>query len=561
MRIFHLHRTYRSLRRYRQIISTFVKYGFDDVVERLRVEYFLPLRRKFRKKTALKDLERLSRPERIRMVFEELGPTFIKLGQLLSVRADILPRPYVTEFAKLLDDVPCFPTDEAVAIIESELGKPLAECFSRFDRTPISAASIAQVHCATTLAGEDVVIKIRRPGIKQTIEEDIHILLDLAYLAERYLDEGKFFNPVGLVEEFAQTIRKELDFVREGQNIDRFRRNFANDPGIYIPTVIWNLSTEQVLTMERIHGIKLSHLSPDQLTLPERRKLAIRAARATLKEIFEFGFFHADPHPGNVFITDDLRIAPIDFGIVGSVDDQTKDALASLLRGIIDKDMDTVLRGIYNLGRLDYDFDPQGLRRDLYEFIDRYHGLPLHQLKPGVVIPEMLEVLRRHRVQIPTELAFMGKTLLIQNSVGQEFYPDFDIFSLARPYVRRLLMRRFRPRQQAHDLFRIYEDSLDLLKSLPYELKTLITKTRRGHTSIRMEHHGLEYLIQEMDRSSNRIAFALIVAALIIGSSIILQLDKGPFVIGFSVLGIVGYMLAGILGIWLVVSILRSGKL
>lgn len=559
MALFPINRTYRHLRRYRQIIGTLVKYGFGDMLERMRLEYYIRLRRKFPGASA-KTIDKIARPRRIRMAFEELGPTFIKLGQLLSIRADVLPHEYVQEFAKLLDDVPSFSSKKAIEIIEKELNAKIDDCFKEFDPAPISAASIAQVHQAITREGEEVVIKIQRPGIESTIEGDILILYNLAYLIEKYMDESQLYNPVGLVDEFARTIRRELDFIREGHSIDRFRKNFHNDPTIYVPRVHWNLTTRRVLTMEMIRGTKLNQLDRLVLSKQAKKHLALRGARATLKAVFEYGFFHADPHPANIFILDDLTIAPVDFGIVGTLDDETRAVLSTLLRGVIEKDVDNIIRAFYALGTIEFDVDIKGLRRDLYEFVDRYHGLPLHQIQPTQTIPELFEIVRGHRVRLPVEFSFIGKVLIFQSAMGQELDPDFDIFTISKPYVHKLVMGRFRPRQQLHDLFHFYEDSFDFLKTLPFELKQLLQKARRSDSTKRAEQQLLEQIAREVDRSGGRIAVGLVIAALVIGASMIIQSQQQPFWLGLPVLGWIGYALAAMLSFWLVISIFRSGR-
>jgi len=561
MQIFQINRTYQHIRRYQQIIRVLVKYGFDDILERIRLDYYLRLKRKLLPGTIPKEIIQTPRAQRIRMAFEELGPTFIKLGQILSVRPDLIPPDYAEEFTKLLDDVPSFPFKTAVKLIESELKQPVEKLYKEINSTPLSAASIAQVHQAVTHDGKHVVIKIQRPGIRRLIDQDIAILYDLARMTERYIEESHLYNPVAIVDEFARTIRNECDFIREGRNIDRFRKYFEGDETIYLPRVYWSLTTERVLTMEFIKGTKLTQLDKIKLTPEQRKIVANNGARAILKEIFEFGFFHADPHPANIFLLDDLTIAPIDFGIVGTLDETVRDYLGLLLRGIAEKDVDKVIRAFFNMGYLDYDLDVKGLRRDLYDFLEQYYGLPLKEIRLNRVLGELFEIIRRYHIRIPADLSLMVKALVLENSLGQKLYPDFDIFELAQPYARKLIMQKYRPGRQLAELSRFSEESFDFLKELPMELRTILQRAKKGDLSFRMEHHGLERFIQEMDRSSNRIAFSLIIAALIIGSSLIIQLNKGPFLFGFSLLGIAGYLIAGLLGLWLVIAILRSGKL
>lgn len=561
MAIFPIHRTYRHIRRYRQIIGTLVKYGFGDVLERMRLEFYRRLHRKLLPGAPARNIDAVSRPRRIRMAFEELGPSFIKLGQLLSIRSDLLPREYVDEFAKLLDAVPSFPSRQAVEIIETELNAKLQDCYREFDPEPISAASIAQVHRAVTREGKEVVIKIQRPGIERTIEEDILILYDLANLIEKYLEESQLYNPTGIVDEFSRTIRREVDFIREGHNIDRFRKNFRSDPTIYIPEVHWNLTTRRVLTMEMIHGIKLNQLERLTLSTEAKKLLARRGAQATLKAVFEYGFFHADPHPANIFILEDLRIAPVDFGIVGALDDQSREVLSALLRGVIEKDPDQIIRAFYTLGSIDAEVDVKGLRRDIYEFVDHYHGLPLNQIQPAQTVPELFEVVRRHRVRLPVEFSFIGKVLVFQSAVGQELDPDFDIIDISRPFIRNIVMRRFRPQRQLRDLFHFYEDAFDFLKMLPYELMQILRKSRQGDAEKRLERQLLEQMSRETERAGNRISLALVIAAISLGSSMLIQSAAGPFFLGISLLGLIGYVIAVMLAAWLLFSIWRSGKL
>ncbi|MFQ6044491.1 MAG: ABC1 kinase family protein, partial [Candidatus Poribacteria bacterium] len=285
MRIFKLNQTYRNIKRYRQVIAVFVKYGFGDILDKLRLEFHIKLGRKIHRKALPEKMVYTSSAERMRRAFEELSGTFVKLGQMLSVRPDLIPPDFVAEFSKLQDAVPPFPFEQAQALIESQLSRPLEELFDDFLKTPLAAASIAQVHRAKTKSGHDVAVKIQRPGISDLIETDLHILFDLAQLIERRIPEGQLYNPVGIVDEFAQTIRRELDFIREGRNMDKFRQNFEGNDTIYVPKVYWELTTSQILTMEYIDGIKLKDLEKLEAAGLDKRIIAINGAKAILQQI------------------------------------------------------------------------------------------------------------------------------------------------------------------------------------------------------------------------------------------------------------------------------------
>jgi ubiquinone biosynthesis protein len=559
MRLTRLPRAYWSLRRYRQILTVLIKYGFGDLLGTLKVRH--PLVGKLPRLRTLKELEGLSRPERLRLAFEELGPSFVKLGQLLSLRPDLVPSEYSTELSKLQDEAAPFPFTQVEEKIEEQLGRPLEELFSEFDEEPLAAASLAQVHRARLQDGTEVVVKVQRPGIREMIRADLIILEDLAGFIARYVPESELYDPVGTVREFAKTLRRELDFVREGRNMEVFRRNFADDPTIYIPKVFWELTAPEILTMERIKGIKVTDLEGLERAGLDRRQIAINGANAILKQVFEYGFFHADPHPGNILVVENNVIAPLDFGMVGRLDRPLQEAIGEMLIGIVRKDIDRIVRALRELGSLDEGVDLLAFRTDLGDFIDRYYKIPLHRLDVAQLLDESLSLVREHHVRLPASLVMMGKALVIEEGVGRVLYPELDMITLAKPYVRRLIFQRLVPQRELHDWGGVLEEVNRLLKELPAELRSIMKKIRRGELRAQFEHLGLDRLILELDRSSNRIAFALIIAALIVGSSLVMQLEGGPRLFGLPLFGFLGFGFAAILGFWLVIAILRSGRL
>ena len=558
MSIFKVHETYQELKRYGRIVSILARYGFGDLLQRLKVSH-AGWQRMFTKEA--RALESLSAPVRVRLAIEELGPTFIKFGQVLSSRPDLLPTEFVKELSKLQDSVPPFPYGDAKALIEAQFGRPLTEVLDSFEEEPLAAASLAQVHRARTKAGDEVAIKVQRPGIEDIIETDIRILLDLAALCERHLPESRYYEPVQIVDEFAKTIRRELDFVREGRNIERFGKFFADDETVYIPKVYWDLTTPKVLTMEYIHGIKISELEQLQAAGIDRKTVAINGANFILKEVFEFHFFHADPHPGNIFALENNVIAPVDFGMVGMLDEEIVHQLGIVLTAIVQKDADTLVSVLLSVSLAPEPMNRRAFRAELADFIERYYELPLQQLIIKAIIDDLMGLVRRHGLRFPPELVMMAKALVMYQGVGTMLYPEFNIIEHAEPYVQKLMMRKLDPARQFKEFSKLAGETVLFLKKLPTDLRDILVKLKKDELGIRFEHRGLERLIDELDRSSNRLSFAVIIAALIIGSSLVFQTGAGPELFGYPLLGLAGFLVASILGIWLLVGILRSGRL
>ncbi len=549
-------RTYRRLTRYRQVTFTLARYGYGDIADRIGFRSLLKRGLKGKAKPAVSPT-----PQRIRTALIELGPTFVKLGQLLSTRPDILPEGYIRELEKLQDEVDPFPFSQVRAVLHEELKGDPEDVFEEFEHIPFASGSIAQVHKARTHTGSVVAVKVQRPGIPRLIETDLHILADLARLIEKHIPELRWLQPGELVEQFARTIRRELDFLAEAQSIERFRRNFKDDPTRYIPAVHWPYTSLRVLTTDWVDGVKVTNLADLEARGFDRREVARNGARAILKEVFEHRLFHADPHPGNFFVIGNNAIATVDFGIVGRLDDETADQIGLLLSSVLDRDADTVLQVFRNLNLLHEDVDEGLLRFDIEEFIDRYHGLPLQRLNMQTVIGSLLQMVRRHRIILPMNLALLGRMLTVASGVGQALDPEFSIVDEASPFVRSFLIGRMDPRKSARKLLKTWRQYRDLLRELPSHVEDIAAKLKKGELLVSLHHEGLTRLILEIDRSSNRLAFAMIVAALIIGSSLIVRLRQGPEVLGIPALGLAGYLIAGLLGLWLVIAILRSGRI
>lgn len=548
-----------QLRRLREITTVLVKYGFPDVVARLSLGRTVALGRRmlpWRRRVAPSD----TTAQRLRQALEELGPTFVKFGQALSVRFDLLPGDFVAELSRLQDTVPPLPPGVAEAAVERELGLPLSRVFARFDRLPVAAASIAQVHRALLLDGEEVAVKVRRPDISGVIERDLGLLGLLARLAERYLPDADLYQPASLVSEFARAIRREQDLAREGRTIERFARNSAGDPTVRLPRVHWPQTTTGVLTMEYIEGTK----AIDILAAPERFDagvIAVRVGEILLKQVLRDGLFHADPHPANIFVLPGDVICLLDFGSVGRIDRKLRDALARLVDAVVREDAEAMAAAILAIGRPLHPLDEAQLRRDLADLIDGYAGSVLRDLSLAGLLEDSLAVMRRHRLQFPADLMLLARAFVTVEGVGRRLDPTFNMVEHAKPVVAGILRDRLAPSAVASRVSEMGREMADALQALPRDLMEVVGKARDDRLQIQFVHRNLEHFVQEMDRASNRLSFAVVIAALVVGSSFVLQRTAGPQLLGLPAIGLIGFIAAAVLGLWLAIGILRSGRL
>lgn len=557
-----INRNIRSLKRYRQVLTVLIKYGFGHIVDQLNIDYYLQLgKRIVSLGTASKDIDRLTQGARVRLALEELGPTFIKLGQLLSTRPDLLSADIIQELQKLQDHIPSVPFEDIAAAIHNELGSPIEDLFTSFKKEPLATASIAQVHCATLPSGEEVVCKVRRPGIAEVIATDMDIMMGLAYLIEKHLPGGDMYDPIGLVKEFRRAINRELDFTSEGRTTDRFILNFANDSNVKIPKVFWSFTGKTVLTLEYLEGIKISDLKTLNELGYNQQKIARNGADNFLKQVFIHGLFHADPHPGNLKVLPNNVIGILDFGMVGRLDEDTKFQLTELLLSILRRDVDHIISQLVYSGDLHDEQNLRGLKRDLTEFIDEYYDILLEDLKVGKLLIDFIEILTEYQIKFPSNLMLLSRALIAMEGLGRQLDPDFNMVEQLRPFTEKIIKERFTAGYISKEMTKIIQSYQALGKSLPLDIKEFINRVNRNKFKLDLEHRGLESLILNLDKSSNRIAFSLIIAALIVGSSMIIQIDKGPMLFGFPVLGLLGYSVAALLGFGLAIAILRSGRL
>ena len=558
--VLRFNRNIRSIKRYLNIVRVLSTYGFDQILEMLGLADLVVRSRKLFRRS-LPHIARLTAAERMCLALEELGPTFIKLGQILSTRPDVIPEAFVRELEKLQDNVPSFPFDAVLAQIADELGGPAELFFADIDPVPLAAASIAQVHRARVITGESVAIKVRRPGIVDVVETDINALLVLAGLAERHVSGSEIFDPVGIVREFARTIRREMDFSREGHTIEKFRDNFTNTPWMYFPTVYWEQTSRALLTMEYVAGVKISDKEKLLDQGLDGTLIAHRGAEYFLEMVLVHGFFHGDLHPGNILILPDNIICLLDYGIVGRLDGDLKTFLIDILAAIVNRDMDEVVSLLLCAGDISDNLDTRPLKRDLFNFIDGYYEIPLKDIQVGRMLMEYIEIITLYRIRISPDLMMLTKSLVLVEGTGRSLDPHFNMVEHLKPFISRVIRQRLSPRRISREINRVLYSYLGLARNIPHDLKEIINRINRNTFKINLEHRGLDKFTADFDRSINRLSTSMILAAIIIGSSIMMHTDKGPKVMGFPVFSFIGYSVAGLVGLWLVYAIIRSGKM
>lgn len=554
-------RTYRHIQRYRQILAVLFKYGFGDLVGTLKIEQYLEIGLQVISKKRREKIEKLSRAERVRMALEELGPTFIKMGQILSTRPDLLPVEFIRELGKLQDNVPPFSYTQVKETIETELKTPLEKVFKDFDETPLASASLGQVHRARFVDGEEVVVKVQRPGIQKTIEVDMEIMLHLATLMERHLEGWDLHRPTKVVEEFASTLGKELDYTIEATHMETFAKNFASEYTIYIPKVYREATAERVLTMEKIDGIKASNIDLLEKEGLDKEKIAVIGADLIMKQIFVHGFFHADPHPGNIFILPNNVICYLDFGMMGRIGRQTREDFADLIMGIVRQDESEAANALLKLTNWDEEPNRVQLERDVTEFMDQHFYRPLKEMELGKLLHQLLDIASKHRMSLEPDFFLVLKAFSTVEALGRMLDPNFDIASRAEPFIRRIRLDRLHPGRIASDMIDSGAEFVQLFKEIPGEIRNILKQTRQGRVKIEIEHHGLESMLFTHNRISNRLAFAIVLAALIIGSSLIVLSGIPPKWHEIPIIGLAGFVIAGVMGFWLLISILRRGRI
>lgn len=540
--------------RLREIGTVLYRFGLGTLVRSLHLESHIPMGRLIFRPSGK---AAISEPEALRRAFEALGPTFIKLGQFLSIRQDLIPEEYTVELAKLQDQVPPVPEAAIRTVVERELGAPVHQLFSRWDEVPLAAASVAQVHRAALEDGREVIVKVQRPGIAQVVEVDLKILSRVAR-ALMAVPELRTFDPPLAVEEFRRTLVRELDFRREARSMERFAANFAGSRDVYVPDVTWNRTATRVLTMMHSPGRRITDLSEEGEVA--RHALAQRLVESSLKQVFEDGFFHADPHPGNIFLLPDGRLCFHDFGIVGSLDPATTESLGTLFVAFMNQDMDGLVDEYLALGVVPRGVDRRALKSDLAEAMEDFFNRPLKEVSLGEAMVAMVRIGRRHGIRQTPGLLLLGKTLLTLDGVVRQIDPEFNLVEEVKEEVSVLLRKRLRPGRVAKELARASWEFLRMAREAPAEVRQILRNLQEGKLG-EIEHRGFEGFQAHLDRASNRLTAGIVVAALVIGSAIVTQAHLGPHWGGISLVGLGGFLFAGLSGLWLLWGILRSGRL
>lgn len=554
-------RTYRHVQRYRQIISIVFKYGLEELVEGLKIEQFVEMGLRMVYRRRRERLDQMTKYERLRMALEELGPTFIKMGQILSTRPDLIPIPYAEELAKLQSQVPAVPFEDVSPMVESQLRRPLSEVFEYFNPVPLAAASIGQVHRARLPGGNEVVVKIQRPGIRDKIEVDLEILHDLAQLMERYLEGWDARRPTTIVGDLAASLERELDFTIEAAHQERFAQQFADDKTIYVPKVYREATTSHVLTMEFVEGIRpsnLARLRAEGYNLPE---IAHRGAVLIMKQIFVHGFFHADPHPGNIFVFPQHVLCYLDFGMAGRIDRRSRETFADLIMTLVARDETRAADALLRLTRWEVEPDRCRMERDIAEFLDQHFYRPLKEVEFGRMLQQLAELIWKYELELPPDLFLMFKALGTWESLARALDPDFDIAEQAKPFLRKILAGRWKPARMAKQFRSVGWQLYYILQDLPNDIRDILRQARRGRLHIEFEHRGLEPVTMTLDRTSNRLAFSIVLAALIIGSSLIVLAGVPPKWNEIPIIGLAGFVMSGLMGFRLLIAILRRGNM
>lgn len=538
-----------NLKRLREIIKVLSKYQFGYLIEKIKLKHNLPFLSKSYEYDSLEELDE-STPERLRLVLQELGPTFIKLGQTLSTRPDLVGRRVATEFTKLQDDNPPISFDSIRRVIEHELGSPINDIFESFDVEPLGSASIGQVHKAVLITGEEVAVKVRKPGVEQIIKNDLAIMEFLAKRIDNYVPQLKIYNVPGIVEEFKRSIFKEIDYENEALNLKRFKHNFKDDETVHVPEIYSKYCSLKVITMELITGTKISEVTKAEGF--DLKLIAERGAISYFKQVIVDGFFHADPHPSNIYVLDDNVVCYIDFGMMGIIDEEFKNELAELMIYLINNDVGGMIGQLTYMGMIDEKIDTRSLKYDLTDMMFKYYGSQLNEVHGGM--NELIHIMRKYHIFMPRELVLLARGIGMVEETGEKLDPSFNAVAVGKPVIKNVAKKKFSPLNFADYVKKNVIEMEHILKNIPLTVTKTLYKLEEGDIRIKIEHEGLE-------RITNKLSIALILSALLIGSSMIMTTDNGIYLIKFPYLGVSGFVISAVLAIFLVISIIRDKSL
>jgi ubiquinone biosynthesis protein len=552
----------RSLGRLSEIAQVMVRHGFGYFLEAHKLTDLLPGRSAEARLAAAYEEGTSARGQHLRELLDELGPTFVKFGQLLSTRPDVVPPDIIAELRGLQDDVRAFPFEQAERVIEEDLGNSIERLFLDFDPTPVAAASIGQVHRATLPNGKRVAVKVQRPGAPRQIDADLNLLYQAAKIVKERVRALDFIDAHALVDEFARQIRQELDYRLEARNAQTFHRDFAADPHVHVPKVYWTYTRARVLTLEWLDGTQLADVDGLGLSLETRRELAYRIAETWMAMIFRHGFFHGDPHPANILVFENGDIGLVDFGAVGKLTDDDMSKLTRMFIDAASENVDVLPKRLADLGVRYPKEREQEFLAELREIYYRYYGASLSEIDPIQVIREAFQLIYSMNLHLPTRFLLLDRAIATLGSVGVELYPDFNVFEVARPYARGLLIDRFTPHRIARRARRDAFAYAQIIREAPYQFHDLMEQVRDGQIEVGFVHKGLDQFLESTQRVFNRLVIALVVVGGLIGSSLIGTFATGgPHVLGVNVISVIGFALSTLLGIWLFWGVVRSGRL
>jgi ubiquinone biosynthesis protein len=552
--------TYKNLKRYKQIINVLLKYGFGGLIEILKLDEVTNFGKKILYLDNKDVIEKTPIQVRVRQVLEELGPTFVKLGQILATRPDLIPIKYVNELTKLQDNVPSFPYEQVESIILEETGKYPDDIFESFERKPLAAASIGQVHRAC-YQGHQVVVKVQRPGVRKIIEADLEIMYHLALIMEKHVLEINIQRPSAIVKEFSKSLSKEIDFENEMKYMMRFASDFTNDETIYVPEVYEDVSTKRIMVMEFIDGIKSSNLEVLKEKEYDLKLIAKRGVDSLVKQIFQNGFFHGDPHPGNILIMPNNVICFLDFGMMGKVSSDDKENFASLLMHIINKKPNKIIDTILKFAQYDEMPDTDILQRDITEIIDEYLMQPMKYIDFSKFIESLMEILANHRLRILPNIFLMMKALVSLETLGKSLDPELEVIQLASPYVKKIYLNRFNVKKLLLDMADPIHDVIKLAYEMPDDLRYIVKQIRKGKLKLELEYRGLDDMRNTFIKICNRIVFAMVLSALILGYSLFMLAPRSTTIHLFQLIGLIGFVFFGFIGLaFLLIIIMKRNK-
>jgi ubiquinone biosynthesis protein len=561
----------RGFGRFAGIIRVLVKHGLGDLADRL-------FSRTSEKPKGPRDEELLfvsgfPSPRRLRLVLEELGPSFIKLGQLMSTRADLFPSEYIEEFEKLQDQVPPVPYEDIQGVIERELKHPVDTLFAEFDRVSLAAASVAQVHRVRLVGGEDAAIKVIRPGIHKKIRKDIRLMYAIASRIETVFEAGRIIGVVNLVKEFERTIFRELDMLIEAGNMEKFAANFKGVGELTVPKVYWDYSSKSVLVMEYIDGVKMDEVAAIRAMGIDPKEVAMIGLRSFSRQLMDFGFFHADPHPGNTLVLADGRVGLVDFGITGYLDEEMMMHVANLFLGYAEHDYNLVMDALKGAGLVHEDMpDLVDFRRDLKDISEPFYGRSLQNISVRDVYEQVMQLVLKYRIRLPRNLLLLLKTFIQTEALGKILGSDASLLEVTKPYAKRLLLQSYEARKILKNLDRELRDLGHTVKTMPKSIQTILRQTAEGRQRLTLHHSGFESLDSRIEKGVNRLTVGLVISASLVAAALVLNSTQrladitvnlfGVKTIPLTALfGLTGYAVATILGLWLILNIFRSGKL